>query len=318
MEKKLETSFDILGRIFLGGTSKAWSELLIKMKGHFDEDMMKRLRTISSGQNISAEDWCNSEYLRIFGGNIPNDVRVYLSPEGIIDESVFSNLRYDYNQGHYPIDSGELLGNIGQLILCFNQLGTSSAKMKFFYKYLAPVIGPFTRILCHLDHALFTPAAYELLNSAQQFIYYTKEKCFDLNFGNVEIPSYDWELFSEETGLFELAQFLVTPVYSGMVVTNEMIRSWAHECLVPYSNNSKTKSLSDLFFEALEYEKFSDLIHCLVRDYSLCLKECRERPTDMLAFFAPWGDKCEETITHLQNVLVEVESRDVSRIDTHV
>lgn len=269
------------------------------------------------------EDEAAADHHALFRFNVYPYQSIFLDPDGLLGGPMSERVARAYARyGYQPETSGESADHVGfelgfLAFLCAaeaearqdgDRSGTlrrlQEQQMAFMAAQLLTWIGPLTLAIRQQGQPFFQALADVTLDLLQ-------EQTADLT-GNVDRSPQEQSatadmvdlLGQEETGLKEIANFLLTPIYSGIYLSRDDIGRLARRQAVPRGFGDRGQLLLNLLRTAANYDAVGDVIDdlaALARSWYTAYGEMVARP-GIGEFANCWRTRAAGTIALLDQM----------------
>lgn len=262
-----------------------------------------------------------ADHHHLFAFNVFPYEAVFLDESGLLGGAVTDEVRRRYRQAGYRVDAdatipdhvGHELGLLA--FLCAAEADAHEDRLQrqvdrlrrlqfdFFQHHLLRWLPPF--VLALHNH---TPPFYARVGEmALQLI---QDHVADLGdpgrMASAPLPRAPQPLTDEESGLKEIARFLVTPLHSGLYLSRDMIADLAREFDLPRGFGSREQLMVNTFRAAAQYDSLAGLLTALeelAAEWEAEYTALSSGP--LVSFTATWRDRVLAT----RSMLVEMKAQ---------
>jgi len=260
-------AYDLLGQLYLTGITA---------------DNLDRVQAVPElSQEVALPldaDDAAADHHHLFGFNVYPYQSLFLDPAGLLGGHVTERVAQTYRQlGFQPGTGAESADHIGIELGLLSFLSAAEAKalesgesevarrsrrrqLAFLDEHLLRWIGPLTLAIVQQDHPFYSALAEVAFDLSQ-------EQAADLysEFGrpqNGEESAWTHPDLLEDdgTGLKEIAEYLLTPIYSGIYLSRDDIGRLARQRGVPRGFGDRQVILLNLLRSAAKYEALGEVI----------------------------------------------------------
>ncbi|MDX1688923.1 MAG: molecular chaperone TorD family protein [Candidatus Promineifilaceae bacterium] len=306
-----ERTYRLFGRLYLRGPSPSLLPLARALPGLADA--------------VPAEadpDATAAEHHRLFRFNLFPHQSIFLDPAGLLGGAESDRVRQSYRQSGYAVDDDAGPDHVGHELdflafLCNAErealeegeaVAARRARQRqrhFLQGHLLPWLFPLVLAVRRQGYPFYIALA-DL----------TLELVYDhaLSLGRESaLPEASEDLLPEppplleksETGLKEIAAYLVTPPYAGLFLTRDAIGRLGHELDVPWGFGDRQQTLVNLLRSAAQYDAFPALIRALQEmagEWAAAYERRQEQMPELAPFCRPWQARVEETARLLTEI----------------
>ena len=125
----------------------------------------------------------------------------------------------------------------------------------------------------------------------------------------VRLPDPPSLLKKRETGLKEIASYLVTPPYAGLFLSRDAIGRLGQELEIPRGFGDRQQTLVNLMRSAVQYDAFPALLQRLqdvTVEWAAAYGSQQEKMPELAGFCRPWQGRVEETGRLLSAIQAEM------------
>ena len=270
-------------------------------------------------------DEAAADHHHLFGFNVHPYQSYFLDPAGLLGGPVTESVIQCYGRsGFQPETSAESADHIGFELgflatLCAAESEALEAnaaqqiqerQFAFLHEHLLRWIGPLTLAIDQQDQPFYSAVTDVTLDLLQEqaagleahFGRPAKEKIAPTN-----IPDL---LADEKTGLKQIADFLLTPLYSGIYLSRDDIGRLARRQAVPRGFGDRRVLLLNLLRTAANYDALGEIINDLggmARRWEGAHAEMADRP-GIGAYAASWRSRAAGTVELLAQMHSRIEA----------
>jgi len=131
------------------------------------------------------------------------------------------------------------------------------------------------------------------------------------------LPALPSMLENDKTGLKDIANYLITPAYSGFFLSRDHISRIAREHQLPRGFGNRSQMLTNLMKTAVQYDQFPALISTLQNTATTFWQQFNQivqTNPHQASPIAPWQNRCQTTFQLLEQIKTETMRYDA---DTH-
>ena len=215
-------------------------------------------------------------YQTLFGFNVFPYQSAFLEPSGSLGGEISDAVLHSYAQVGFAVDGNaeapdHIATELALLAVCSQQTasqweaGDSKAahhlrdwQQHFLADHLLRWIAPFAQAV----RAEADPFYAELVEMTMALVAYHYA---DLSDGSAPLQPFELQptpklLGEEQTGLKEIADYLISPLYSGIFLSRDAIGRLARQADLPRGFGGRRQMLTNLLRAAAQYEQFPALI----------------------------------------------------------
>ncbi|KAA3657708.1 MAG: hypothetical protein DWQ04_27280 [Chloroflexi bacterium] len=125
------------------------------------------------------------------------------------------------------------------------------------------------------------------------------------------LPDLPSLLENDKTSLKDIANYLITPAYSGFFLSRDHISHIAREHQLPRGFGNRSQMLTNLMKTAVQYDLFPTLINTLqatATAFSQKFEHIIQTHPQLGSHLTPWQDRCLSTIQILEQIKSETMS----------
>jgi TorA maturation chaperone TorD len=275
-----------------------------------------------------AADEAAADHQHLFGFNIHPYQSYFLDPAGLLGGLVTDGVAQTYQRlGFRPGAASESVDHIGHEMSLLAFLCAAEAEaledglpdmagqmaghqLSFLVGHMLPWIGPLTLAVSQQGQGFYgalAQVAFDLVQEHATELSGRLER--PLAAGSV-LPAAPNVLEDEGSGLKEIAEFLLTPAYSGIYLSRDDIGRLARRQAIPRGFGDRRQLLLNLLRSAANYDALGsvlDNLEALARRWLAAYD-------DMIAqggigLFVPgWRDRAAETVALLQQMSGRIEA----------
>ena len=270
-------------------------------------------------------DEAAADHHHLFGFNVHPYQSYFLDPAGLLGGPITGSVIQSYNRsGFQPETSTESadhagfeLGFLAFLCAAESEVFEVDAvqqlqerQFAFLHEHLLQWIGPLTLAIGQQDQPFYSAVAEVTLDLLQE-----QAAGLEAHFSrgpNTPIASTNIPdlLTDDETGLKQIVDFLLTPVYSGIYLSRDDIGRLARRQAVPRGFGDRRALLLNLLRSAANYDALGEIINDLgglARRWEGAYAEMAERP-GIGAYVASWRSRAAGTVDLLEQMHSRVEA----------
>jgi TorA maturation chaperone TorD len=260
-------AYGLLSQLYLAGVTaqnlaqvQAASELASQLASPFDADEAA------------------ADHHTLFSFNVHPYQSYFLDPAGLLGGPVTESVAQTYHSLGFEADlSGQSADHIGLELgflafLCVAEAEAladerpqmadqlTSRQLAFMLDHLLPWIGPLTLAISQQGQRFYSALATVTLDLVQEHAAEVSTRLKRPLAGETSLPQAPAILEDEATGLKEIAEFLLTPAYSGIYLSRDDIGRLARRHAVPRGFGDRRQLLHNLLRSAANYEALGDVI----------------------------------------------------------
>ncbi len=269
-----------------------------------------------------------SVHYHLFGFNVFPFESIFLDSKGLLGGVITESVGRDMQTFSFATDvSSNASDHIGQELaalahLCLveaeaienNQSETAVSLQKqqitFLQTHLLRWIAPFVLAVKMQGDPFYTAVAEWTL----ALVGHHYETFMQRN--AVEIPAQDLRqapnlLDNEKTGLKDIANYLTTPIYSGVYLGRDDIGNLARELDLPRGFGDRQQLLTNLMRTAVQYDQFSqvlDVLDTAVIQWQNNYKSLADEMTLLNPFIQPWQNRTKHTLRQIAEIRNQIET----------
>lgn len=273
-------------------------------------------------------DEAAADHHQLFGFNVHPYQSYFLDPAGLLGGPVTEGVARAYQRlGFWPDASSESADHIGFEVaflafLCAaeaealeddqpeiaGQLGDHQAT--FLAAHLLPWIGPLTLAIDQQGQGFYSSLARVTFDLVQEHASELTSQQGRPPGGNVALPLAPEIMEDEGTGLKEIAEFLLTPAYSGIYLSRDDIGRLARRQAIPRGFGDRRQMLLNLLRLAANYDALGQVIDGLEALAGRWLTEYDEMvgQEGMEPYIAAWRSRATRTATMLKQMHGRLEA----------
>ena len=312
-------AYGLLGRLFLAGVTssnlahvQAVPELNDKLALPFEADEAA------------------ADHHHLFGFNVHPYQSFFLDPAGLLGGPVTESVLRSYQSlGFQPETSAESADHIGFELELLAFLCAAEAEalqdglpeiayqmrehqLVFVQAHMLQWIGPLTLAVDQQAHRFYSALAHVALDLLDEHAAALSSQ-FDRPLQDAPaLPAVPEILEDEGTGLKEIADLLLTPVYSGIYLSRDDIGRLARRQAIPRGFGDRRQLLSNLLRSAADYDALGEVIDSLQAVAARWLAGYDELSDREGAgvYIAGWRSRAAETAAMLKQMHGRVEALD--------
>ncbi len=320
-------TYRFLSQLYLRGPVpelKPYIEAVPDLARGLEKGLMDR-----GSASTSDPDELAADYYQIFGLNVLPFESSFLEPQNMLDGAVTEGVRAAYWAAGYSADTTRVSADHIGLELAFmadlcqteaeayedRRIGIAghlvSRQAQFFERHLLRWAPGFTQAVREQNMPFYT-ALVELtldliidhFRSISQHVVPSTGQGSP-PFHLPELP----DLFADEqTGLKDIARYFLTPAYSGVYLSRDIISRFAKRLELPRGFGDRETMLTNLFRNAADYELFAALVADMQRLLERWLDFYNQLPQrgNNTALFTPFIDPWKERLKGSQRVLAKI------------
>ena len=279
----------------------------------------------SSIQTVN-QDHLAADHFHIFGLNVLPYESSFLEPNFVFEGPVTERVLTDYwNSGFNPDTKSESADHIGWELkflgeLCKKQAEAEKERRRDIASQM--LIEQLSFLEGHLLRWLpgFVQAVYQ-----QKMLFYTSLVDITLDiiidhyqellgsqhrsiFQDFMLPDPPDILLEEKSGLRDISRFLLTPVFSGVYISREIIEGIAKSQKLPRGFGDRETMLTNLLRNAADYDQLTsvlDNITHMCNDwmsfYARLPERCQD-PNMLMPFTTPWQERIQNCLKILNHI----------------
>ncbi len=309
-----ERTYRLFGRLYLRGLSPSLLPLARALPG------------LADALPVEADsDATAAEHHRLFRFNLFPHQSIFLDPAGLLGGAESDRVRQSYRQNAYTIGDDAGPDHVGHELdfLAF----LCSAEREALEEGEVEAARRVRRRQRHFlqDHLLLWLFPFVLAVRRQRYPFYTAlaDLTLELIYDHAlaleragalpeaskhPLPEPPPLLEESETGLKEIAAYLVTPPYAGLFLTRDAIGRLGQELDVPRGFGDRQQTLVNLLRSAAQYDAFPALIRALQEmagEWAVAYQRRQEQMPELAPFCQPWQARVEKTT----RLLTEIQAK---------
>jgi TorA maturation chaperone TorD len=270
-------------------------------------------------------DEAAADHHHLFGFNVHPYQSYFLDPAGLLGGPVTESVSQSYERsGFQPETSAESADHIGFELGFLAYLCATEAEVlevdavqqiqerqfAFLHEHLLRWIGPLTLAIGQQDQPFYSAVSDVTLDLLQE-----QAAGLESQFGRpanseIEATNIPDLLADEKTGLKQIADFLLTPVYSGLYLSRDDIGRLARRQAVPRGFGDRRVLLLNLLRTAANYDALGEIINDLggvAGRWEEAYAEMADRP-GIGAYGASWRSRATGTVELLAQMGSRIEA----------
>jgi len=277
-------------------------------------------------------DEAAADHHHLFGFNVHPYQSYFLDPAGLLGGRVTEGVVQTYQSlGFRANVSGESADHIGLELGLLAFLCAAEAKalemgqpggrqpggrqmadnqLSFMVGHLLPWIGPLTLAIDQQGQRFYSALAAVTFDLVQEHAAELSARLEQPLAGETRLPAVPAILEDEATGLKEIAEFLLTPVYSGIYLSRDDIGRLARRQAIPRGFGDRRQLLLNLLRTAANYEALGHVIDDLEQLTGRWLAGYEEMMAQgkVGAFVAGWRSRAAGTAALLKQMRGRIEA----------
>lgn len=287
-------------------------------------------------QNSYRDDLA-ADFYHIFGLNVLPYESSFLEPDNVIEGPVTERVLGDYwRAGFRPDTKSQSADHIGLELkflsdLCKTQgealydqrvdiASNMEAKaISFLENHLLHWLPGFVQAVYQQNMPFYTSLAditLDLVIDHYQDLLKQNVHQHDYIFQDIQLPDPPDILLEENTGLKDISRYLLTPVYSGVYFSREIIERLAKDQNLPRGFGDRETMLTNLLRNAADYDQLTSVLDELKRIfdqwanfYDLLHKRCQE-PNLLKPYTTPWQTRIQKSQNILNHIYASISNRE--------
>jgi len=315
-----ERTYRLCGRLFLRGLSRSLLPVVRAVPGLAEAAAERYAPEDEMDLDAAAAD-----HHHLFRLNLFPYQSIFLDPSGLLGGAESNRVRRSYEQSGYAVEDDAGPDHVGHELrflafLCGAERdawedGEEAAARRmcqrqrdFLQDHLLPWVFPFAHAVRGQGQRF-----YGALADLTVGLVYDHALALGRAGGLPEadeghLPDPPPLLEESETGLKEIASYLVTPPYAGLFLTRDAIGRLGRELEIPRGFGDRQQMLVNLMRSAAQYGAFPALMQALqdlAGEWRAAYGRQQEEMPELAPFCRPWQTRAEETA----RLLVEIQSR---------
>ena len=278
--------------------------------------MINRLPEFQAIESQATDEW-KADHYAVFGMNVFPFETVFLTEDGLLGGAVSESVARSYYEAGFQPDDSEAVDHIGNELglmafLCNEEADARDNEVVQAIQHLTQLQRQFldNHLLCWLpslvlaihqqDDEKFSAIADLILD----LVFKHRQSLDDDPIHPTQslvLPPVPNILDSDQTGLKEIAEFLLTPVYTGFYLSRDDIERIGSQFQLPRGFGKRNQMLTTLLNTALDHSAMDDLMEALQGDINICRHFYIERVPDK-RFSVAWISRLDETTRFLQMI----------------
>jgi len=264
----------------------------------------------------SVDDWKALQYA-LFGLNVYPYETEFLSEDGFFGGKVTDEIARLYYEAAYRAYADEPLDHIGSLCGFMAMVCQEEAEAHKDQVMQAVYHMRLLQRKCLNEHILCWLPAFTLAVHAQEDETFSVlvDMLLELTFVHhrdlgedssrptrvFTLPSAPNILNDKNTGFREIAEYLLTPVYSGLYFSRDDIVRLSEKLDLPHAHGKRHRMFTQLMNIAIEQDRLDDLLITL-QDKAIDWREFYTKKVPILRFADVWIKQLENTLDFLQMI----------------
>lgn len=296
-----------------------------------DADTLERLKAVPDLEQALAEDrdrlgggpgWEASQHFALFGFNVFPFQSIFLDVEGSLGGQESEQVFQFYQEAGFDLSSlpaagrlaaGESPDHAGLELAFLSALSQAEAdalqagspaagrfrqlQREFMDRHLLPWLPAFVQAVCQQRSAFYSVLA-------QMTLELVCEHRQDLEPGEgpgtaaFSLPPAPDVLEDKKAGLKEIAEFLLTPAYSGLYISREDIARLGRAFSLPRGFGGRLQMMTNLLRSAVDYDMLAALVEkmlSLLQEWQAGYQEAGSLGSSCGHVAAAWLDRLEKT-----------------------
>lgn len=294
-------SYQLLGNLFLNGVGEA------------DRPVLAQLPELAPHlpEPFEADDMA-ATHQSLFGFNLLPYESVFLTAERVLGGHISDQLARQAGELRFYSGQSAQMDHIGQQLLLLAYLCGAELNMLDRGEVREAALWARAQADWLAQHLLtwLAPFSASLLNQAQPFFAAVGDLTLNVLADHwrtvynemapqISLPAAPDILADEKAGLKEIGNYLMTPVYVGLLLTRDDLSRLGRQFRLPRGFGSREQMMTNLLRSAAQYDEMPQLMTAL----AALLAENQERYAawqaewpGLVPFIAPWGARLASTI----------------------
>lgn len=262
----------------------------------------------------ASDDW-KADHYALFGMNVYPFETVFLTVDGLLGGEVTESVARSYYEAGYNPDASETSDHLG------NQLGLMAFLAGAEADARQDEVVQAIHHMVHLQRKFLDVHLLCWLPAVVMSIHQHSNETFsiladlvlDLAFRHRQtlgddpinpthpfiLPTVPNILDDDKTGLKDIAEFLLTPAYTGIYLSRDDIARIGGQFRLPRGFGKRHQMLTNLLNTAVDYDAMDDLMQAFQDEVHQWRDFYQQRVPDS-RFSMPWISRLDETLTFLQ------------------
>ena len=294
-------SYQLLGNLFLNGVGEENRPVLAQLP-----ELAPHLPDPFDADEMAAT------HQSLFGFNLLPYESVFLTPERVLGGHISDQLARQAGELHFQGGQSAQMDHMGQQLLLLGYLCGAELNMldrgevreaalwgraqaDWLAQHLLAWLAPFCASLLNQGEPFFT-AVGELTLSVLADHW---RSVYNEMAPQISLPAPPEILADEKAGLKEIGNFLMTPVYTGLLLTRDDLSRLGRQFRLPRGFGSREQMMTNLLRSAAQYDQILQLMTAL----AALLAESQARYDSWQAewpnltpFIAPWDERLANTM----------------------
>jgi putative dimethyl sulfoxide reductase chaperone len=311
-ERNLALKYETLGQLFLGLPKTKWLDLF----NYLENEKINQLV-----EGLGSDDECASAHYALFGMNVFPYSNFFLGQEGSFAGEAEGPLLafYARQKFNYEEETGGMgpthLGTHFRFLsfLLNKQLSDPEnnelrkLRRQFYANHLFTWLLPLNFSVQEVDRGPFSIALSQGLELAKQdwLSLNGNDHLDEIEFRLPPDP-YDGQFLEQEnTGLRNIAEYLMTPGLTGMFVSKGKLSSWAKKLDVPHGFGDRKNLMENVLKESVRYEKLAPFVAIMKESLSDWRAYYLEQKSSLDGIASQWLNVLDRTSLILDKFLEE-------------
>lgn len=290
----------------------------IMLVGMTDE-LLSIVNHLPKMENIKpkpTDDW-KADHYALFGMNVFPFETVFLSEDGLLGGQITDAVANSFYEAGFSPDESETVDHIGNQLGLMAFLSGAEAESRedgvvqaiyhavhlqrqFLDRHLLRWLPALVFSIHRQGNETFSVIADLMLDLA-----FSHRKSLDDDLMNptqpLTLPPPPNILEDASTTLSDIAEFLLTPVYSGIYLSRDDIARLGMRFRLPRGFGKRHQMLTNLIQTAIDYDTVDDLMHALQDEVHIWREFYMQRVLDK-RFSGAWMTRLDETTQFLQTI----------------
>lgn len=316
-------AYDLFGRIYLKGASPDMLDSIAAVP-----ELDQALGKTSHEPGIVDFEGAASEHFNLFHFNVFPYQSMFLDTGGSLGGEQSEQVLAYYHKAGFdlssdPLGSGESPDHIGLELAFLSFLSDMEAQALPEGEDFVPSIRSLQRGFFDLHLLPWLPVLVQAIDQQESPFYSALAKLtLELAFAHYTalsertlgrqaafaLPPPPAVLENEKSGLKDIADFLLTPAYSGLYLSREDIARLGRGRRLPRGFGDRRQMLANLLRSAVEYDQLPELMadmKALVRNWQAAYRAHLEEETPWSYFAGAWQERLRTTSAILNRLSTE-------------
>lgn len=288
-------------------------------------------------KQTSNSDEIAADFYHIFGLNVLPYESTFLEPDNVLEGPVTERVLGDYwRAGFRPDIKSQSADHIGLELIFLSDLCRTQAEAledqrvdiasnmeaeatSFLENHLLHWLPGFVQAVYQQDMPFYTSLADITLDLVIDYYQdLSRRSVHQQNSTNQEIQLLDPPdiLIEENTGLKDISRYLLTPVYSGVYFSREIIEGVAKDQYLPRGFGDRETMLTNLLRNAADYDQLPSVLNDLNRIfdqwanfYAILPERCQD-PNLLKPYTTPWQTRIQNSQDILNHIYASVSNQE--------